>query len=38
MPKLDNNAISDLKAKLRGRIIEPADQDYNDTTMANERG
>src|SRR6202035_926419 len=30
MPKLDDNSVKDLKAKLRGRIIEPADKDYDD--------
>src|SRR2546423_13857031 len=30
MPKLDDNLISELKTKLRGRTIQPADQDYDE--------
>jgi len=29
-PKLDDNSIQQLKATLRGRIIEPTDKDYDD--------
>ena len=29
-PKLDDNSIQQLKAPLRGRIIEPTDKDYDD--------
>jgi hypothetical protein len=30
MPNLDENSVSELKAKLRGRLIEPADKDYDE--------
>src|SRR5258707_6023822 len=30
-PKLDDNSIQQLKATLRGRIIEPTDKDYDDS-------
>jgi len=29
-PKLDENSIQQLKAAVRGRIIEPTDKDYDD--------